>query len=412
MNYPKKYQALIDALRIQNDVLDSAKLEQFIQRLDREVTEKRRTHKQAFFTLLQTYITIDVDKPERDQNKRKLEMRLRALDDDGNDMSDHSSETDSQEGESKKPVNLISEDDDLFVFLYKNAKPLLSERELNAILHPFLTKEEADEEAEHKKHKHTNWLLSVMLYHKLQQSKLEAERKRIQRVLLGYLSRKTNNEDIDHVVDTLKELNAYFSIDDIIFHRMVPDKVKRTSQLPHGPYQNTFLDEMRTLISGHHSHADIKRIKKYDTRFRIHSCRFIEMVKLLYKELRGSEKLRLREFIRKLNTFDKKVRKYNVILGLQPNLGGGLSAMMQSPSPKNKKLEAKIAKEADALLAEAHQLFDTCMPGTVSYHIMAIAFLALGFALVIAGISLRCFRQSALQPLGRLVLWSLCGNHC
>jgi hypothetical protein len=397
MNYQKKYQTLIRVLRKQVDVLDTVKLEPLIQAIDKEIDGKRRTHKQAFFTLLQVYIAFDVIKDEKDRDKRLLDQRLKALDAEGKDLGERAGETPS--------LPLISEDDDLFVFLYKNAKPLLPEREFHSILNFFLSK---SHDAEKEAHKRTNWLLSVALYQKLLQSKEEAGKKRIHRVLLGYLSRKTNNEEIDHVFDKLKELNAYFSLDDVIYYRMVPDKAKKNAEAPHGPYQNTFLDEMRALISSHQSHADLKVIKKYDANFRMHSCRFIEMVKLLYKELTPPEKRRLRDFIRKLTLFDKTVRKYHVMLGLQSGSGGGTGVFKSTISAKNLRLEKKLTEEAEALLKEAHALFDTCMPGTISYHVMAGAFLALGFALVILGVlSLALLPPLAIPVLGAAAFYSL-----
>jgi hypothetical protein len=405
MSYLKKYQTLKTVLQRQDDVALRAQLDPLIKQLDDDVINQQKTHKQAFFSLLQVLIAFDLEEIEIDENKRALEAQLKALDIEGNDLASQS-ESDSQDGESKKP-NLISEDEDLFVFLCKNGAPFIPQKVFAGVLNGFLSKTEGDDEAMLRK---TNWLLSIALYQQFQKTKRAAKRKQIQRILLGYLSGKTNDEEIEHVITKLKDFNTYCSLDDIIFYRMT-DKARGAFSSTHGPYQDTFLDTLRHLVSGHQSHAQIKLIKKYDTHFKMHGYRFIEMVKALYKELSASEKSRLKLFVNKLEHFDKRVRKLIVMYGLEGHAGGGISVIARAGTKENERMVADINAAATALFQEAHELFDQCMPGTVSYHILAASSFVLGMGLLTLGIlALALFPAAGLAVLGGAAFYGLCAT--
>jgi|GEM_PF-5304182 len=393
MNYSKKYQTLKAALQNQPDVVLRAKLDHLAATLDKEVANGKKTAKQAFFMLLQNYLAFDLKEVDQDNHKKILDSRLKVLDIDGKNL---------EQSTELEFVNLISEDDDLFIFLCKNAEPLLSKRVLNGILNTFFYKKHEDEEAALKR---TSWLIGVALYQMLQNAKNNDTRVRIQRILIGYFSHKTYHEDIENAFERLKDLNVYFSIDDIIFYRMT-DKAKEATQ--HGPYQDTFLDVLRDFVGGHQSHVDITNIRKYDKQFKVHAYRFIEMIKLLYKELSHKEKFHLREFVQKLHNFDKEVRQLNVILGLKGNPLGGISVLNESQASANESIINHLNAAAESLLQEAHQLFDRCIPGTISYHILALSLFVVGVGLVATGIlALALLPTLGVAALGAVSFYSL-----
>jgi len=375
------------------------KLKKFILGLDKKLLKKSITEREAFYHLLMFCAENSSLCNLKYEHNPKIKPFIENMDD---VLKDTVNQTRSGSD---------FDNEKMFLFLYVNAKNLLSEKIIRSIVKPFIGDDKGSISLQE-----INWKLALAVYQRQRESINKKTKTLCKQTLIGYLykvpARLIAIKKYNDINSAVNKANNTVTVSDFIFYRMA-DKAPETIGI--GPYENTFIEDLQNLSNGHTELDLIPDIEnlwldapdKYD-------CEFLEKCDIFYKEVNqfyqtlehDQEKKALKDFVKKLNKFDKETRLLQAertwIVNNPKDMDNSINRSIGRPTQQGvartkengriRKIKWSIAQrrtdlsqQAAELESEAATLFKG-KPGSTGRKLLGMSLMVIGLGLIALGV--------------------------
>jgi hypothetical protein len=378
MDFDLKFKTLVATLKavlptIEIDAHDDRRKRDaltVIQRYTHLLKQRKMNARAAFLGLLrETVILLSYDISHDNGLEEIAELNFRqALKDAVFDIDESGGIMRVMRAASKSREPLVSQQEYLFVYLYENARRVLSGgalARLNEIANRslILLTKKSDEQLSQ-----ANWQMAVLLYQQCQVA-TEESRDMLQDILFGYLTNKTNHAEIRQAREGILKTITPLSLDAYIYYCMIG------GTLPESIDSHFFGAMLALLKERSNEQPPTPYLQTYDAAFdQICPTLILEANAKFQGLADNDEKVEMKEFIDGLHELHALVRRL---------LSSMVSAVNREINENRKALEQWVAK----LTVLANQLFDQGKPHSTWRLILGIGLMVVGAGLLVAGIA-------------------------